>query len=70
MTKLPSSMARLSGLTLAMMLIAATSAGLSGCGDDAEKTAPRTETPAAHKAADNAQLEFMKTQAKAKKGRR
>ena len=67
MTKLHSKLARWSGLTFVVVLVAAASASLSGCGGDAEKTAPRTETPAAHIAADNAQLEFMKTHGKAKK---
>ncbi|SIN78911.1 hypothetical protein SAMN05444166_0864 [Singulisphaera sp. GP187] len=67
MVKLHSNMARWSVLTLVMMLVAAASASLSGCGDSAEKTAPQTEYPAAQKAGDQAQIDFMKTQGKPKR---
>ncbi|AGA29163.1 hypothetical protein [Singulisphaera acidiphila] len=67
MMKLHSSMARWNSLTLVLALVVAASASLPGCGGDAEKTTPQTEYPAEHKAADQAQIDFMKTQGKAKK---
>ncbi len=65
MTKQASKMVRWGRLTMAMVLLAAISVHLTGCGSDAEKTAPATENPAA--GAEQATLDFMKSQGKPKR---
>ncbi|AGA29365.1 hypothetical protein [Singulisphaera acidiphila] len=65
MTKQHSKLARWSGLSLVIMLVAMGSVCLPGCGGgETKEAASQAEYPAVNKAADDAQLEFMKNQGK------